>query len=70
MSLWKEWLGWILQAAGPRIYFVIFLIGAFTVRPKFGHLWCPIMAFVLQMHRMQFLAPERDRKMKPLLGAR
>ena len=32
LSLWKEWLAWILQTAGPRIYFVIFLTGAFGLR--------------------------------------
>lgn len=31
-GLWKEWLQWILQTAGPRIYFVIFLTGAFGLR--------------------------------------
>ena len=32
MSLWKEWLGWILQTAGAKIYLVIFLTGAFGLR--------------------------------------
>ena len=32
MSLGLEWLAWILQTAGPRIYFVIFLTGAFGLR--------------------------------------
>ena len=29
---WKLWLEWLLQTAGPRIYFVILLTGAFGLR--------------------------------------
>ena len=29
---WKLWLEWLLNTAGPRIYFVIFLTGAFGLR--------------------------------------
>ena len=32
MTMWKEWLKWILDTAGPKIFFVIFLTGAFGLR--------------------------------------
>ena len=32
MKLWKEWLQWLLEYAGARVYFVIFLTGAFGLR--------------------------------------
>ena len=32
LKMWKEWLKWILQTAGPKIFFVIFLTGAFGLR--------------------------------------
>ena len=31
-SLWKEWLRWIKEQAGPKIFFVIFLTGALGLR--------------------------------------
>ena len=32
LKLWKEWLNWLLEAAGPKIFFVVFLTGAFGLR--------------------------------------
>ena len=32
LKMWKEWLKWILNTAGPKIFFVIFLTGAFGLR--------------------------------------
>ena len=32
LGLWKEWLQWLKQTAGPRIYAVVFLTGAFGLR--------------------------------------
>ena len=31
-KLWTRWLKWILETAGPKIFFVIFLTGAFGLR--------------------------------------
>ena len=30
--MWKEWLNWLLETAGPKIFFVVFLTGAFGLR--------------------------------------
>ena len=32
LKMWKVWLKWILDTAGPKIFFVIFLTGAFGLR--------------------------------------
>jgi len=32
LTMWKEWLKWILSTASPKIFFVIFLTGAFGLR--------------------------------------
>ena len=32
LAMWKKWLRWILNTAGPKIFFVIFLTGAFGLR--------------------------------------
>ena len=32
LPMWKKWLQWILNTAGPKIFFVIFLTGAFGLR--------------------------------------
>ena len=32
LAMWKKWLQWILDTAGPKIFFVIFLTGAFGLR--------------------------------------
>lgn len=32
LTMWKKWLQWILNTAGPKIFFVIFLTGAFGLR--------------------------------------
>ena len=29
LNMWKEWLNWLLETAGPKIFFVVFLTGAF-----------------------------------------
>ena len=31
-KLWTRWLKWILETAGPKIFFVVFLTGAFGLR--------------------------------------
>ena len=32
VRLWSKWLNWLLHAAGPKIYFAIFLTGALGLR--------------------------------------
>ena len=32
LKMWKEWLSWLLETAGPKIFFVVFLTGAFGLR--------------------------------------
>lgn len=32
VRLWKKWLDWLLNTAGPKIYFAIFLTGALGLR--------------------------------------
>ena len=32
LKMWKEWLNWLLETAGPKIFFVVFLTGAFGLR--------------------------------------
>ena len=32
LKMWKEWLKWLLQTAGRKIFFVVFLTGAFGLR--------------------------------------
>ena len=32
LNMWKEWLKWLIQTAGPKIFFVVFLTGAFGLR--------------------------------------
>ena len=32
LRMWKEWLKWILNTAGPKIFLVVFLTGAFGLR--------------------------------------
>ena len=32
LTMWKKWLQWILNTAGPKIFFVIFQTGAFGLR--------------------------------------
>ena len=32
LKMWKEWLKWLLETAGPKIFFVVFLTGAFGLR--------------------------------------
>lgn len=32
VRLWKEWLAWLLQHSGPRIFLVVFLTGALGLR--------------------------------------
>ena len=30
--MWKEWLSWLLETAGPKIFCVVFLTSAFGLR--------------------------------------
>ena len=32
LKMWREWLNWLLETAGPKIFFVVFLTGAFGLR--------------------------------------
>ena len=32
LKMWKEWLNWLLETAGAKIFFVVFLTGAFGLR--------------------------------------
>ena len=38
IHLWKEWVEWVKVSAGPKVYFVIFLTGAFG--PRCGEALC------------------------------
>ena len=32
LKMWREWLNWLRETAGPKIFFVVFLTGAFGLR--------------------------------------
>ena len=32
LKMWKEWLNWLMETTGPKLFFIVFLTGAFGLR--------------------------------------